>query len=124
MTLNELIGIIFIMIGVFFYFAGVVGLTRFPDVYLRIQAASMTSTLGIAGLLVGAAFLSPESAFLIIAWAAFMIMTSPVSSHAIANAAYRSGVKMAKPLRDDLDGVITPLERVTKDEALIEPPSP
>ncbi len=102
MTLNEIVGIIAISIGCFFYFAGVVGLIRFPDVYLRIQAASMTSTLGIAGLLIGAAFLSPDSALLIVAWAAFMIMTSPVASHAIASAAHRSGVRMAKPQRNDL----------------------
>ncbi|HRF96432.1 MAG TPA: monovalent cation/H(+) antiporter subunit G [Aggregatilineales bacterium] len=118
MNLNEILGIIAMCIGCFFYFAGVVGLTRFPDIYLRIQAASMTSTLGIAGLLIGAAFLSPDSALLIIAWAAFMIMSSPVASHAIASAAYRSGVKMANPMRDDLEGVIIPAERVTHDAVL------
>jgi len=118
MLWNEIIGLLAILIGCFFYFVGVLGFARFGDVYLRIQSASIASTLGIAGLLVGAAFLTPSSAPLVIAWAAFMLMTSPVASHAIAGAAYRSGVKMKDPVRDDLEGVVVPSVLATKNTDL------
>lgn len=108
MTIIEIIGLVAIIAGCFFYGVGVLGLVIMPDVYLRIQAAGKTSTLGIAGLLVGGALLTPSNALQMIALALFMIMTGPVVAHAIARAAYRSGVRMAKPLRDDLEGVIKP----------------
>lgn len=114
MVWNEIIGLMIILVGCFFYFVGILGFARFGDVYLRIQSASIASTLGIGGLLVGAAFLSPSSAPLIIAWAVFTLMTSPVASHAIASAAYRSGVKMENPVRDDLEGVVAPSVLATK----------
>ncbi len=118
MLWNEIIGLLAILIGCFFYFVGVLGFARFGDVYLRIQSASIASTLGIAGLLVGAAFLTPSSAPLVIAWAAFMLMTSPVASHAIAAAAYRSGVKMKDPVRNDLEGVVMPSVLAAKNTEL------
>lgn len=103
MTVIEGIALFAIVAGCFFYGIGVLGLVIMPDVYLRIQAAGKTSTLGIAGLLIGGALLTPNNAFQMVALALFMVMTGPVIAHAIARAAYRSGVPMANPLRDDLD---------------------
>jgi multicomponent Na+:H+ antiporter subunit G len=105
MTVLEIIGLVAIAVGCFFYFVGVFGLIRMPDVYLRIQGAGKTSTLGIAGLSLGAAILSPESILQVIALGLFMVMSGPVIAHAIAASAFRSGVKMANPLRNDLDGI-------------------
>ncbi|MCU0480160.1 MAG: monovalent cation/H(+) antiporter subunit G [Anaerolineae bacterium] len=118
MTIIEIIGLIAILAGCFFYGVGVLGLVIMPDVYLRIQAAGKTSTLGIAGLLIGATLLTPSNVLQFIALGLFMIITAPVIAHAIAAAAYRSGVKMAKPLRDDLEGVIKPTVMVAKNTEL------
>ncbi|PJF27822.1 MAG: Na+/H+ antiporter subunit G [Phototrophicales bacterium] len=118
MTIFDVIGLLAIVAGCFFYGVGVLGLVIMPDVYLRIQAAGKTSTLGIAGLLVGASFITPSSALQMVALALFMIMTGPVIAHAIARAAYRSGVKMANPLRDDLEGLIKPNAIVAKNVEL------
>jgi multicomponent Na+:H+ antiporter subunit G len=118
MTIFDVIGLLAIVAGCFFYGVGVLGLVIMPDVYLRIQAAGKTSTLGIAGLLIGASFIMPSSALQMVALALFMIMTGPVIAHAIARAAYRSGVKMANPLRDDLEGLIKPNVIVAKNVEL------
>ena len=105
MTILEIIGLVTITIGCFFYFVGVLGLIKMPDVYLRIQAAGKTSTLGIAGLLIGAAVLSPESLLQVIALGIFMVMSGPVIAHAISSAAYHSRVQMAKPYRNDIGDI-------------------
>jgi multicomponent Na+:H+ antiporter subunit G len=118
MTIFDVIGLLAIVAGCFFAGVGVLGLVIMPDVYLRIQAAGKTSTLGIAGLLIGASFIMPSSALQMVALALFMIMTGPVIAHAIARAAYRSGVKMANPLRDDLEGLIKPNVIVAKNVEL------
>jgi multicomponent Na+:H+ antiporter subunit G len=99
---GEIIGVLLIAVGVFFCTVGVVGIMRMPDVYSRIHASGKVATLGIFGLLLGTAFLVPESTLKLLGLGIFLLVTSPVASHAIASAAYRSGVKMARFERDDL----------------------
>jgi multicomponent Na+:H+ antiporter subunit G len=98
----EIIGLVIIWGGVFFCVVGVVGLIRMPDVYCRLHAAGKVATVGLCGLLAGAAFLMPSIALKMISLAVFAVLTLPVSTHAIAAAAYRHGVPMANPVRDDL----------------------
>ena len=94
--MNELIGIIFIAIGLGFDFLGCLGLVRFPDVYNRLQASTKCVTFGTCSILFGA--------FLILGFTAsgikcilallFLILTSPAASHALARASYKAGVKL------------------------------
>jgi multicomponent Na+:H+ antiporter subunit G len=103
----QILGLVALWIGVIFSALGVLGLIRFPDVYCRLHASGKVSTMGLFGLLVGAALLMPTTALKAIALAIFMIISSPVATHAIALAAYRQGVPMQKPMRDDLGGHFT-----------------
>jgi multicomponent Na+:H+ antiporter subunit G len=103
-TILNIIGLILLWIGVIFSALGVLGLIRFPDVYCRLHASGKVATMGLCGLLVGAVFLMPTLAAKAIALAIFMVISSPVSTHAIAMAAYRLGVPMRNPVRDDLAG--------------------
>jgi multicomponent Na+:H+ antiporter subunit G len=98
----EVIGLIILWGGVFFCVVGVVGLIRMPDVYCRLHAAGKVATVGLCGLLVGAAFLMPSIMLKMVALLIFAVLTLPVSTHAIAAAAYRHGVPMEKSIRDDL----------------------
>jgi len=98
----ELLGVIAIWFGMFFCVVGVLGLGRMPDVYCRLHASGKVTTVGLCGLLVGAAILLPEVTLKMIALGIFAVLTLPVSTHAIAAAAYRHGVPMAKQVRDDL----------------------
>lgn len=44
-----------LFIGAFFYFAGTVGLLRFPDVYARLHALTKADNLGLGFVLAGLA---------------------------------------------------------------------
>lgn len=74
---------------------GGVGVLRFPDVYSRVHAASVTDTLGAAmvlgGLMVheGLTLLSAKLALML----AFLLLTSPTASFTLVHAALTSGVK-------------------------------
>ncbi len=98
----EIIGLVILWGGVFFCVVGVVGLIRMPDLYCRLHASGKVSTVGLAGLLLGAAILMPSAALKLLALAIFAILTLPVGTHAIAAAAYRHGNYKAKFVRDDL----------------------
>ncbi|MEE9348218.1 MAG: monovalent cation/H(+) antiporter subunit G [Robiginitomaculum sp.] len=84
-----------ILIGVFFVLAGALGLLRMPDFYTRMHAAGMTDTLGaefiLMGLMVQSGFSQMTFKLLLVAF--FLFVTSPAASHAIANAAHKSGLK-------------------------------
>ncbi len=101
--MSDIIGVLAICAGLFFYIFGIVGMMRFPDVYSRIHSAGKVSVLGIIFFVVGTAFLMPEASFKVIVLGTFMIVTQPVSSHAIANAAYRSQAPTSGWVRDDLE---------------------
>lgn len=103
MTISEIIGTVLILVGLLFYLAGVFGLIRFPDVYSRIHAAGKVSVLGIVFFAIGTAVLLPDTALKAAVLAGFMIATQPVASHAIASTAFRNGVPMHDPIRNDLN---------------------
>lgn len=102
MSLVEVIASLMLLAGAFFSLVGIVGMIRLPDVYSRIHASGKVATLGILGLLAGAALLLPEVALKALALALFLVITSPVASHAIAAAAHRQGVPRVGVVRDDL----------------------
>ena len=93
--MNETIGIALIVIGLLFDFFGCLGLIRFPDVYTRLQASAKCVTLGTCGILFGLFVVRGFSAAGVKALLCmiFIILTAPVSAHALARGAYRSGVK-------------------------------
>lgn len=74
---------------------GSIGVLRFPDLYTRLHAASITDTGAATLLLFGLALMagvSQEALKLVIAWA-FIMLTTPTATHALANAAWSSGHK-------------------------------
>jgi multicomponent Na+:H+ antiporter subunit G len=52
-ALLDLVSIVAIGAGAFFYLAGTVGLLRFPDAYTRLHALTKADNLGLALVLVG-----------------------------------------------------------------------
>ena len=72
---------------------GAIGMLRFPDVYTRIHAASITDTGGASLMLLGLCLVSGLTMVtlkLAIVWV-FIMLSSPAAAHALANAAYSSG---------------------------------
>ena len=81
--------------GALLCFIGTVGVLRFPDVYTRLHAASITDTSGATLVLLGMAFLAPGWLVVskLVAIFIFLFLTSPTASHALANAAHTAGVQ-------------------------------
>lgn len=98
-------------IGLLFNGLGAVALLRFPDVYTRLHGATKATTFGsifttvaiiIYGFAGGTAAQQTLAVHAIIALIALLI-TNPTGSHAIARAAYRSGVKPKGAVVDKLE---------------------
>lgn len=90
-----IIGILAIVFGLFFCSVGVIGVIRLPDTYSRLHASGKVATTGLFGLLVGAIFIVPFSVTTLkfIALGLFIVVTSPVTSHAIAAAVHRKAAR-------------------------------
>ena len=94
--MSNIAGMIFIGIGLLFDFFGCLGLVRLPDVYNRLQAATKSVTLGTCSIMFGTFLMVGFTATGIKALLCivFLILTAPVSAHALARAAHISGVKL------------------------------
>jgi multicomponent Na+:H+ antiporter subunit G len=89
--------------GIFFAFAGTVGMLRMPDTFSRMQSSTNIATFGLLGILVAALVYSiyignAGMAVKIMVIAVFAIITNPVGSHAICRAAYRRGIRPEREL--------------------------
>jgi len=84
-----------IIAGLFFVLAGTLGVLRLPDFYSRIHAAGMTDTLGaeliLVGLMIQSGFTQTTLKLLMVSF--FLFLTSPTATHAVANAAFKAGLK-------------------------------
>ncbi len=90
---------IFLIIGLFFIFAGVVGMLRMPDTFCRLQSSTNIVTMGGLPILIAAAiygFYIGNIAIGIksIIIGVFIILTNPAASHAMTTAAYKIGTPM------------------------------
>jgi len=96
--MSDLLGMIFVAIGLAFDVFGCIGLIRLPDLYNRLQASTKCVTLGTCSILFGTFLMLGFTGGGIKALLAvvFLLITSPVSAHAIARAAHRSGVPLCK----------------------------
>ncbi len=96
---------ILIASGVFFVVVGALGLIRMPDFYTRLHAAGMTDSIGAGCILLALALQSGFTLVtvrLLLVWA-FLLLTSPVGTHALARAARAGHVEpyRAAPARRD-----------------------
>lgn len=87
--LLELLGVAALLFGLFFCAVGVLGVMRMPDSLTRLHASGKVATLGLFGLLVGAALLMPSAWLRLLALGLFVLLTSPVATHAIAASVHR-----------------------------------
>ena len=101
-TFLQAVALIAIIIGTFFSIVGVLGLIRLPDVYTRLQATGKVGVFGVVLLLVAAAIWTPLGWGKAVLLIVLLMISGPVSTHAISSAAYRIGIPMRNPVRDDL----------------------
>lgn len=97
MSLRDVFTTVFCVIGLFFSLTGAIGIVRMPDVYTRIQCSSKTVTMGAVPYLIALAIAKgPLSTYgsraLIVG--ILLLVVNPAASHAVARAAYKTGVPM------------------------------
>lgn len=83
------------LVGGALVLVGAIGVIRFPDFYTRLHAAGVTDTMG-ADLIIVAMMLQAPNFITVVKLAlilVFLVLTSPVSTHAIAHAAWVGGFR-------------------------------
>jgi multicomponent Na+:H+ antiporter subunit G len=105
-VISDFIGNLLLIIGSLFLFSAGLGVLRMPDTYNRIQTGTKATTLGTILVLIGLAFLHPAWTLKLIILIFFVMLTNPVSSHALARAAHTIGIhETPKTVVDKLDAV-------------------
>jgi len=90
----EIIGALITLLGACFFLLSAIGLLRMPDAFNRMQAGTKATTLGSILFLVGIGIMKPDYLGRTLILAAFIALTNPVSSNALARAthAYRKRI--------------------------------
>ncbi len=89
----EILAILAILGGIFFFLTGSIGLIRLPDLFSRLHALSKADNIGLALVALGVAILEPEKILIlkiIMIWL-LVLAASAISSHMIAKHASQGG---------------------------------
>ncbi len=87
-------GAIITGIGIMFLFFGNLGVLRLPDVYNRVQAGTKCTTLGAFLSIIGVGIMEPGWFWKSLIIAVFILVTNPISNHAIARASRKARVSL------------------------------
>ncbi len=98
MTLSDYVAAALLILGGIFFFAGTVGLLRFPDVYTRLHALTKADNVGLGFIILGLA-MQAESWLvvgkLLLIWLLVLFAGASVS-HLIARRALQRGIRRWK----------------------------
>ena len=91
----DFIGGALILAGAFFFVVGAVGIYRMPDVFARMHAAGISDTVGAGLLIFGMMFLAGFSlvSVKLAIILGIIFFTSPIATHALAQAALHEGLE-------------------------------
>lgn len=97
----DLLAYLLITIALIFMALGVIGLFRFKDFYSRILISAKIETVGFLTIMIGLAILSGFSyaALKIMLITLLVMITNPLSTHAIARSAFLSGKTINQDIR-------------------------
>jgi multicomponent Na+:H+ antiporter subunit G len=95
MLIKDIVVILFMLAGIFFFFTSTLGLLRLPDFYTRLHATGKGDTLAVLYSLIGLAIYHGLSltSVKILFIAVFMFLAQPTATHAISRAAFRCEVE-------------------------------
>ncbi|NUQ38192.1 MAG: monovalent cation/H(+) antiporter subunit G [Caldilineales bacterium] len=99
----QIIAIFAVISGAAFSILGLLGVIRMPDVYTRLHATGKVGVFGVVFLLIAAIVWLPAGRGKALMLILFLLLAGPVTAHALASAAYRTGIPFARPIRDDLE---------------------
>ncbi len=111
--LQIIVGIL-IVIGSFFALVASIGLLRLEDIYMRMHAASKAGTLGSGVMLLALALYAQDLAVgtRAVAGVVFFLLTTPVSAHLLARAAYMVGYEPSPKTNPDALKDSTPAQGI------------
>jgi multicomponent Na+:H+ antiporter subunit G len=86
---------VLMLAGAIFSLLAAVGILRLPDLYTRLHAASKAGVVGAGLVLLAVALVAFDGAviFRAIAGIVFLLLTTPISAHLLARAAYMTGLR-------------------------------
>ena len=105
--MSEVLSTVLMIVGAAFVLLAGAGVVRMPDLFMRMQAATKASTLGIGFILLAVAVYFGELGVTTRALATitFVFLTTPIAAHMIARAAYFVGVPLWEgTIIDELSG--------------------
>ena len=82
--------------GALFLFIGSLGVLRMPVVYNRLQAGTKCTTLGALLTAIGVGIIEPTWFWKTLVIAMFILITNPISNHALGRAARKSGTPLCE----------------------------
>ena len=97
----DILVILFMVVGLFFFFGTTIGILRFPDFYCRTHAAGKGDTLSVMLMLFGLALYNLHH----LSWGSLLVsgkivliclivfIASPTATHAIMDAGYESKIR-------------------------------
>lgn len=85
--------------GAFFFLAGTIGLVRLPDFYSRAHATAKCDTVGAGAILLALALMLglDDGGIKVLGLVLLVLIASPTASHALARAAFRTGLEPWAP---------------------------
>lgn len=106
MSILEIVVCLLLVLGIFFLFAGVVGVIRMPDTFCRLQSATNIATMGAMPIALACSIygfgndntsLGVKALIMVL----FLLISNPVGAHAMARAAYRIKVGLYEKTKFD-----------------------
>ncbi|KFL25492.1 cation:proton antiporter [Devosia sp. 17-2-E-8] len=93
--LTQYVSGMFLVAGAIFGLLATLGILRLPDLYTRMHAASKAGIVGTGLIFVGIAVVSLDGAVILrcVIGILFLVLTTPVSAHLLARAAYFVGYR-------------------------------
>lgn len=95
MTAIDLVSALLVLSGAGFFFAGTVGMLRFPDVFSRLHALTKGDNVGLGLTVLGLALRADTLAVvgkLLLVWM-LVLLAGATASHLIARSSLRRGIK-------------------------------
>lgn len=95
MLVSDMISSALLLAGALFFFAGTVGLLRFPDVYTRLHALTKADNVGLGLMVLGLAVQAESWAVagkLLMIWLLVLLASASVA-HLVAKTAQEKGIE-------------------------------
>lgn len=108
--LLDILIILFLFLGLFFFFVAALGIIRLPDLYTRMHAATKSGTIAVSFMLaaLAVAYEDIDVTSRAIGAIVFIFLTAPVASHMLGKAMRDQGYDFyRKPKTDKADKVVS-----------------